>query len=86
MPMLLVLTLREASLVPATKAMREMESLAQVYGSSHRTVSHFELFFVSVNDCTLDCDVNAICQQISGSFICSCNEGFTGNGLTCISM
>ena len=30
MPMLLVLTLREASLVPATKAIKEMESLAQV--------------------------------------------------------
>ena len=30
MPMLLVLTLREASLVAATQAMREMESLALV--------------------------------------------------------
>ena len=30
MPMLLVLTLREASLVPATQAIREMESLVKV--------------------------------------------------------
>ena len=44
------------------------------------------MFFVSASNCMPDCDVNAICQQISGSFICSCNGGFTGNGLMCISM
>ena len=29
------------------------------------------------------CDVNANCQDTAGSYICSCNAGFTGDGKTC---
>ena len=29
------------------------------------------------------CDVNANCQNTAGSYICSCNAGFTGDGKTC---
>ena len=29
------------------------------------------------------CDVNSNCQNTAGSYICSCNTGFTGDGKTC---
>ena len=30
-----------------------------------------------------ECHVNATCSNTEGSYICSCNEGFTGDGTTC---
>ena len=30
-----------------------------------------------------DCDSNATCINTIGSYLCSCNSGFTGNGFTC---
>ena len=30
-----------------------------------------------------NCDPNANCTNIPGSFRCTCNEGYTGNGITC---
>ena len=32
------------------------------------------------------CDVNAACMNTPGSFICSCDPGFTGDGFSCTSM
>lgn len=29
------------------------------------------------------CDPNATCTNTAGSFTCACNEGYTGDGLTC---
>ena len=43
-------------------------------------------FFLDVDDCTEmtdNCDVNAYCNNTVGSFSCTCNSGFTGNGTTC---
>ena len=43
-------------------------------------------FFLDVDDCTEmtdNCDVNAYCNNTVGSFNCTCNFGFTGNGTTC---
>jgi len=40
-----------------------------------------------VNECDLDldnCDVNATCTNIPGGFVCSCNVGYAGDGVTCI--
>ena len=31
-----------------------------------------------------DCDSNATCTNTIGSYLCSCNPGFTGDGFTCI--
>ena len=43
-------------------------------------------FFLDVDDCTEmtdNCDINAYCNNTVGSFNCTCNFGFTGNGTTC---
>ena len=39
------------------------------------------------NECELaqdDCHSNATCHNVVGSFMCTCNDGFEGNGTTCI--
>ena len=41
---------------------------------------------VDINECDLDldnCDENAACTDIDGSFTCECNDGFAGNGTVC---
>ena len=44
------------------------------------------LLTADVNECiegTHDCHPQATCQNTEGSFTCSCNPGFTGNGSSC---
>ena len=44
-------------------------------------------FFADIDECVknLDnCDINAQCKNTDGSFVCMCNTGYSGNGLTCI--
>ena len=43
-------------------------------------------YFQDIDECargTDDCHVNATCFNTDGSFICVCNDGFTGNGKQC---
>ena len=44
-------------------------------------------FFPDINECASDdannCHTNAACSNTSGSFTCSCNQGYTGDGITC---
>ena len=44
---------------------------------------------LDVDECSASCPVchdNATCQNTLGSYICSCKEGFTGDGRTCEGM
>ena len=41
-----------------------------------------------IDECELgidDCHVNATCADVVGSFVCTCNDGFEGNGVDCTS-
>ena len=32
------------------------------------------------------CDADATCENTPGAFICTCNDGFAGDGMTCAGM
>ena len=40
---------------------------------------------IDINECLTEkpCDGNATCADLFGSFTCTCNAGFTGDGVTC---
>ena len=41
---------------------------------------------IDANECLLqthNCHMNASCTNTNGSYSCTCNEGFTGNGVNC---
>ena len=43
-------------------------------------------FCTDVDECEIGsnaCNTNATCDNTEGSYICSCKEGFTGDGITC---
>ena len=42
-----------------------------------------------INECatgTNNCNVNAVCTNTNGSFICRCQSGYIGDGVTCNGM
>ena len=46
---------------------------------------HFRYGFTDVNECDInadDCHHNATCLNTDGSYTCSCNPGYTGDGRT----
>ena len=57
----------------------------------YMTVSHFNNVSADINECKIsnsnNCDKHgASCINTVGSYTCSCNPGFVGNGITCYSM
>ena len=68
-----------------------MESLAQVRTSIVMIVIFFSLAVSgdsAMDECTLgtdNCDTNALCIDTEASFICTCNQGYEGDGVTCTS-
>ena len=50
----------------------------------------YDVFNISeINRCnyTIDgCHTNASCVNITGSYMCVCNQGFSGNGAMCTGM
>ena len=46
-----------------------------------------KFFFPDIDECQFDvCDKNANCSDVDGSFECTCNTGFSGDGITCFGM
>ena len=46
-------------------------------------------FYVDIDECDAlidDCDQSAKCTNTPGSFTCTCNQGYSGNGITCTGM
>ena len=46
----------------------------------------FSLCFKDINECeanTYPCHKNASCDNTIGSYECTCEDGFHGNGTTC---
>lgn len=44
------------------------------------------LFVADIDECargTHECDVNANCTNMDGTFMCICDTGFTGSGFQC---
>ena len=86
-----VLTPMGASTAPAILAMKEMESIAQVHVNCDLLKCGISVMFSSpldINECereTHNCDHNALCTDTLGSFMCTCNSGYEGNGVTCTS-
>ena len=39
-----------------------------------------------INECVIDanCHTNAACTNTPGSFTCTCNQGYTRDGVTCV--
>lgn len=45
-----------------------------------------DVHILDINECERDlddCDENADCMDIDGSFTCVCTSGFSGNGTQC---
>ena len=46
-------------------------------------------YSADINECSLNtdnCDANAACADTEGSFTCTCNPGYEGDGVTCQSI
>ena len=60
---------------------QSVESVRRVTTSNSTTS-----FLTDIDECRLgthNCDVNAICINLPGSFSCACRQGYTGNGFVC---
>lgn len=85
-------TLKETIHVVALMDTLAMAKLALV---CHYSFSFFFLFVIDitflsfildVNECFFgkdNCNYNAYCNNTEGNFTCTCNIGFTGDGVTC---
>ena len=36
------------------------------------------------NESIDNCDINAMCTDSNGSYMCTCSNGYTGSGLVCM--
>ena len=59
-----------------------MCGLVSLYFYSH---SQLLLLYVDIDECAgnNNCSPNAVCTNTPGNFICACNQGYSGNGITC---
>ena len=83
-------TLLGASHVDVTKVILEMESLVKVCTTNQAIGIDLHGYHSDIDECasatTNNCDSNATCTNTPGGFTCMCNQGYTGNGITCEGM
>ena len=48
-------------------------------------ITHYVFICTDIDECAEQspCDGNAVCTNTPGSFTCACNEGYSGDGITC---
>lgn len=91
-PMLNVTTLMEVLCACVRPDIWEMDLPVLVWTEKLKSVLsgyHYKLFFSDVNECNISADncdpENGACANTEGSFICTCNIGYTGDGINCTS-
>ena len=95
--MLTALTLKETTTALVRLAMRATALPAQVCllhlfsvtGSIIICLPPFPIQFSDIDECIEsehNCSTNANCTDTAGSYYCTCDTGYEGNGFTCTSM
>ena len=49
-------------------------------------LANLSILFIDIDECeanTHDCAAEADCKNTEGSFMCTCHDGYQGNGKTC---
>ena len=90
------LTLTGALPAPVKMDTLEVELIVPVREKIIGHIIYAERLFTIVHHCTCpstdidecseavdSCDMNAVCADADGSFTCTCQVGFSGDGLTC---
>lgn len=86
-PVLVLLMLIVKILMVLSFAYVVMDSLETVLAVKVRFYFVYILFTIiiaDINECdSSPCDTNAECENTDGSFVCTCNIGYSGDGFTC---
>ena len=59
-----------------------------MYFAMYRLGHEFYSPPLDIDECDVDtdnCDMNAVCDNTIGSFGCTCNPGYSGDGTVCLS-
>ena len=53
----------------------------------YKTTQNYSSSLLEIDECsspeTNDCDLNAMCTNTEGSYVCRCKRGFEGDGKNC---
>ena len=59
-----------------------------LYSNIHHQYCNIKRFFIftDIDECTTNpCHADGTCTNTPGTFQCACNQGYSGNGLVCLS-